>query len=91
MSCIACGDQDQDPDAEGGMEIDIEPFQDPTFNAELSSPTSPTSPTSYTTSSKSKSRSKSNSGVGDEPQSFVLSFYIPPVPPHARHMLQMQQ
>ena len=91
VSCIAGGDQDQDPDAEGEMEIDIEPFQDPSFNAELSSPTSPTSPTSSTTSSKSKSRSKSNSGVGDEPQSFVSSFYIPPVPPHVQHMLQMQQ
>ena len=77
-------DQDQDPDAEGEMEIDIEPFQDPSFNAELSSPTSPTSP-SIITSPKLKSRSKS------EPQSFVSSFYIPPVPPHVQHIMQMQQ
>ena len=89
MSFIAGEDQDQDPDAEGEMEIDIEPFQDPSFNAELSSPTSPTSPTGSSISSKSKS--KSNSGVDDEPQSFVSSFYIPPVPPHVQHMMQMQQ
>ena len=81
---VAGEDQGQDPDAEGELEIDIEPFQDPSFNAERSSPTSPTSPTSSSTSSKSKSRSKSNSGVGDEPQPFVSSFYIPPVPPHVQ-------
>ena len=84
VSYIAGEDQDQDPDAEGEMEIDIEPFQDPSFNAELSSPT----PAS---SFKSKSRSKLSSEVGVEPQSFVSSFYIPPVPPHVQHMLQMQQ
>ena len=81
-------DQDQDPDAEGEMEIDIEPFQDPSFNAELSSPTSPTG---SSTSSKSKSRSKSNAALGDEQQSFLSSFYVPPVPPHVQmHMMQMQ-
>ena len=84
VSIIAGEDQDQDPDGEGEMEIDIEPFQDPSFNAELSSPTSPSS----TISSKPKSKSK----LGDEPQSFVSSFYIPPVPPHVQqHMMQMQQ
>ena len=91
VSFIAGEDQDQDPDAEGEMEIDIEPFQDPSFNAELSSPTTPTSLTISSNSSKSKSMSKSNSGVCDEPQSFVSSFYIPPVPPHVQHMMQMQQ
>ena len=89
VSFIAGEDQDQDPDAEGEMEIDIEPFQDPSFNAELSSPTSPTSPS--TTSSNLKSKSKSDSGVDDEPKSFVSSFYIPPVPPHVQHIMQMQQ
>ena len=89
-------DQDQDPDGEGEMEIDIEPFQDPSFNAELSSPTStsptsPASPTCSSASSKSKSKSKSNSVVGNEPQSFVSSFYIPPVPAHVQmQMMQMQ-
>ena len=76
--------QGQNVDAEGELEIDIEPFQDPSFNAERSSPTSPASPTSISTSSRSKSRSKSNYGVGDEPQSFALSFYISPVPPHVQ-------
>ena len=78
--------EDQDPDAEGEMEIDIEPFQDPSFNAELSSPTS-----SSSASSKSKSKSKSIAIVGDESQSFVSSFYVPPVPPHVQHVMQMQQ
>ena len=90
VSFIAGEDQDQDPDAEGEMEIDIEPFQDLSFNGELSSPTSPTS-SSTSSMSKSKSKSKSNSGVGDEPQSFVSSFYIPPVPPYVQHMMQMQE
>ena len=84
----AVEDQDQDPDAEGEMEVDIEPFQDPSFNAELSSPTSPTSPTS---SSKSKSRSKSDVSLGNESQSFVTSFYIPPVPPHMQMQMQQRQ
>ena len=84
VSHVAGEDQGQNVDAEGGLEVDIEPFQDPSFNAERSSPTSPASPTSISTSSRSKSRSKSNSGVGDEPQSFALSFYISPVPPHVQ-------
>ena len=50
MSYIVGEDQDQDPDTEGEMEIDIVPFQDPSFSAELSSPGSPTSPTSSSTS-----------------------------------------
>jgi hypothetical protein len=78
--------EDQDPDAEGEMEIDIEPFQDPSFNAELSSPTS-----SSSASSKSKSKSRSIAVVGNESQSFVSSFYVPPVPPHVQHVMQMQQ
>ena len=83
VSIVAGEDQDQDLDAEGEMEIDIEPFQDPSFNAELSTPTSPTT----FSSSKVKSKSK----LGEEPQSFVSSFYIPPVPQHVQHIMQMQQ
>lgn len=53
-----------DEDAEGEMEVDIEAFSDPSFNAELSSPTSvsaPVAPLSPT-------------------ESMVSSFYIPPAP-----------
>jgi hypothetical protein len=57
VSYVVGEDQGQDPDVEGELEINIEPFQDPSFNAERSSATSPTSPTSSSTPSNSKSRS----------------------------------
>ena len=85
QSFTAGEDEDQDPDAEGEMEIDIEPFQDPSFNAELSSPTSPTS-----SSACSKSKFKPRLDAV-ESQSFVSSFYVPPVPPHMQHQQQRQE
>jgi len=53
-----------DEDAEGEMEVDIEAFSDPSFNAELSSPTSVSSP------------ALPLSPV----ESMISSFYVPPAP-----------
>ncbi|KAF8149137.1 hypothetical protein B0H34DRAFT_196490 [Crassisporium funariophilum] len=71
-----------DEDAEGEMEVDIEAFQDPTFNAELSSPGgSPMSPAER--EKRSRERGKEREGKG----SLFSSFYIAPLP----QMLQQQQ
>ena len=53
-----------DEDAEGEMEVDIEAFSDPSFNAELSSPTSVSSPVAPL----------------PPVESMISSFYIPPAP-----------
>ncbi|KIM37363.1 hypothetical protein M413DRAFT_278134 [Hebeloma cylindrosporum] len=53
-----------DEDAEGEMEVDIEAFSDPSFNAELSSPASVSTPAAPLSPS----------------ESMVSSFYIPPAP-----------
>jgi hypothetical protein len=53
-----------DEDAEGEMEVDIEAFSDPSFNAELSSPTSVSSPVQPLSPA----------------ESMISSFYIPPAP-----------
>ncbi|KAF8992535.1 hypothetical protein BDQ17DRAFT_1332204 [Cyathus striatus] len=57
--------EEGDEDAEGDMEVDIAPYEDPSFNPELSSPTSPSGPPSPLSPG----------------ETLVSSFYVPVVPP----------